>query len=92
MWIRLEKNELDLILKSIPDGPLVAKLREPAHPDTEAFAGAVQTDDELEVDPDTIISRGDEGAFVMSWTWVSNEEAGFPSLDDNEEPSASPSL
>jgi hypothetical protein len=92
MWIRLEKDQLDLILKSIPEGPLAAKLREPAHPDTEAFAAAVKTNDDLEVDPDTIISRGDEGAFVMSWTWVSNEEAGFPSPDDDDEADEAPGL
>lgn len=92
MWIRLEKEELDLILESIPDGHLAAKLRKPAHPHTQAFAGAVQTDDELEVDPDTIISRGEDGAFVMSWTWVSNEEAGFLSPDDDEEADEGPGL
>ncbi|MBY5353686.1 hypothetical protein HFO94_09080 [Rhizobium leguminosarum] len=87
MWIRLEKNELDLILKSIPEGPLAEKLRKPVDPDTAAFAAAVQTSDDLEVDLDTIISRGeDDGAFVMTWTWVSNEGAGLsPSNDDGEE-------
>ncbi|MBY3483302.1 MULTISPECIES: hypothetical protein [Rhizobium] len=87
MWIRLEKDELDLILKSIPEGPLAEKLRKPVDPDTAAFAAAVQTSDDLEVDLDTIISRGDDdGAFVMTWTWVSNERAGLsPSYDDGEE-------
>ncbi|RWX14304.1 hypothetical protein EHI45_13535 [Rhizobium leguminosarum] len=87
MWIRLEKDELDLILKSVPEGPLAEKLRKPVDPDTAAFAAAVQTSDDLEVDLDTIISRGDDdGAFVMTWTWVSNERAGLPpSNDDGEE-------
>ncbi|TBF40439.1 hypothetical protein [Rhizobium leguminosarum] len=87
MWIRLEKDELDLVLKSIPEGPLAEKLRKPVDPDTAAFAAAVQTSDDLEVDLDTIISRGeDEGAFVMTWTWVSNERAGLTrSNDDGEE-------
>ncbi|NKL38791.1 hypothetical protein GFL49_34865 [Rhizobium leguminosarum bv. viciae] len=87
MWIRLEKDELDLILISIPEGPLAEKLRKPVDPDTAAFAAAVQTSDDLEVDLDTIISRGDDdGAFVMTWTWVSNERAGLPaSNDDGEE-------
>ncbi len=48
------------------------------HPDTEAFRSAVETDDELEVDDDAIISRGDDGAFVMTWTYISNAEAGIP--------------
>ncbi|MGO7802987.1 hypothetical protein ACC778_02745 [Rhizobium ruizarguesonis] len=65
MWIRLEKDELDLILKSIPEGPLAEKLRKPVYPDTAAFAAAVQTSDDLEVDLDTIISRGeDDGAHL----------------------------
>ncbi|MBB3138153.1 hypothetical protein FHS26_005931 [Rhizobium pisi] len=87
MWIRLEKDELDQILKSIPEGPLAEKLRKPVDPDTAAFAAAVQISDDLEVDLDTIISRGgDDGAFVMSWTWVSSEQAGLrPSNDDGEE-------
>lgn len=86
MWIRLEKDELDLILKSIPEGPLAEKLRKPVDPDTAAFAAAVQTSDDLEVDLDTIISRGDDdGAFVMTWTWVSNERAGLSLSNDDGE-------
>lgn len=79
MWTNLDRTEIQLILQSIPEGPLAQKLRDPPDPDTQAFISAVSTDDELEVDPDAVISRGDEGAFVMSWTWVSNAAAG---LDD----------
>jgi hypothetical protein len=86
MWVRLEKDELDLILKSIQEGPLAEKLRKPMDPDTAAFAAAVQTSDDLEVDLDTIISRGDDdGAFVMTWAWVSNERAGLRPFNDDEE-------
>lgn len=87
MWVRLESDELDLILSSIPAGPLAEKLRKQPDPDTTAFAGAVSTDDDLEVDEDTLISRGDEGAFVMSWVWVSNEAAGITTefSDDDDE-------
>ncbi|WP_028732958.1 hypothetical protein [Rhizobium leguminosarum] len=85
MWIRLEKDEIDLILKSVPEGTLAEKLRKPVDPDTEAFVAAVETSDDLEVDPDTVVSRGDEGAFVMSWTWISNEKAGLPPSDGEEE-------
>jgi hypothetical protein len=92
MWVNLDKNEIDQILKSIQEGPLAAKLSKPADPDTEAFAAAVKTDDELEVDPDTIISRGDDGAFVMSWTWVYNAQAGLPSSDDDDHADALPGL
>jgi hypothetical protein len=40
------------------------------------------------VDPDAVVSRGEDGAFVMSWVWVSNEKAGVeqdPDDDDSDE-------
>lgn len=70
------RRHLAGIQKVLTDGP---------HPDTEAFAAAVQTSDELEVDGDTVISRGDDGAFVMSWSWVSNEDAGLQVDEEDEE-------
>ena len=33
----------------------------------------------LEVDPKTITRESDEGAYVMAWLWVSNEDAGVAS-------------
>jgi len=88
MWVRLDKEEIDLILSLIPAGPLADKLRKEPDPDAAAFIAAVDTDDDFEVDEDAIVSRGeDDGAFVMSWVWVTNEAAGIPSedLDDDEE-------
>ncbi|MEW5891172.1 MAG: hypothetical protein AB1768_19530 [Pseudomonadota bacterium] len=32
--------------------------------------------DDIEIDDNTTISVGENGAFVLSWMWVSNEEAG----------------
>lgn len=77
MWVRLEKSEIEQILQHVPEGSLLEKLRAPVDPDASAFLNAVDTDDELEVDEDAVISRGDDGAFVMSWSWVSNEQAGL---------------
>lgn len=57
MWIHLERDELDFILKSIPEGPLAGKLRKSAHPDTPAFASAVRTNDDLEVDRYSYFAR-----------------------------------
>lgn len=77
MWVRLEKSEIEQILQHVPEGSLLEKLRAPVDPNTSAFLNAVDTDDDLEVDEDAVISRGDDGAFVMSWSWVSNEKAGL---------------
>lgn len=51
----------------------------------QAYIAAVGTNDELEVDDDTIVSTGGDGngAWVMTWTWVSNEEAGIGETDDD---------
>ena len=77
MWVRLNDDEIALILNSIPAGELAARLKVPPHPHSKAFADAVVTNDELEVDSDTVISPGDNGAFVMSWVWVYNHQAGI---------------
>lgn len=45
---------------------------------------AVDVDDELEMDPDAIVSRGENGAFVMTWSWVSNEQAGLHCREEND--------
>lgn len=54
-------------------------------PEDQAFidiAHANQRDGELEVDDLTIVSRSDSGAYVQCWMWVSNEEAGIATDDD----------
>ena len=91
MWINLDDAERNRLLTIVPDGPLAEKLRGHADADAAAFMAAVEVDDELEIDPDAVVSRGDDGAFVMTWTWVSNEKAGVePSNDDDEIDSFSP--
>lgn len=88
MWVRLENEEIDQILSLIPSGPLAEKLRREPDPDAAAFIAAVDIDDDLEVDEDAVVSRGeDDGAFVMSWVWVTNEAAGITlaDLEDDED-------
>lgn len=44
------------------------------------FVTAAQTkakDGETEVDSPTVVSASDQGAYVMAWVWISNEEAGI---------------
>lgn len=87
MWVRLEETELQLVTHGLAHLSelgnrdkilnLIERLKEPPDPDTEKFANAVETSDDLEVDGDVVISRGDEGAFVMAWVYVTNAEAGI---------------
>lgn len=49
------------------------------------FRNAVNTGDNLNVDGDAVISESDEGAWVMSWSWVTNDQAGIEETVDDEE-------
>ena len=50
------------------------------------FRDAIEGNDELECDPDAVVSPGDDpGAWVMTWTWVSNEEAGIEEDEEEED-------
>ena len=53
-----------------------------------AYRSAVNTSDELECDEDATVSPGgDPGAWVHTWTWVTNEEAGIKEeLDELDAP------
>ena len=46
------------------------------------FRNAVNTNNELEMDDDAVTSVGGDGAFVMTWTFVSNEAAGVTDDED----------
>ena len=50
-----------------------------------AYRSGVETDDDFEVDPDACVSVGDApgGAWVHTWVWVTNEQAGVE--EDEEE-------
>ena len=98
MWLRLDDNDaaflVDLLNRELKERlhiddtgvqklqVIFDRLNEEPDPDLSAFIGAVDTSDDLEVDADAVISRSDEGAFVMSWSWVSNEQAGIEDNDD----------
>lgn len=38
--------------------------------------------DEVQIDPDAIVSQSDAGAFVAAWVWVSNSDAGLYPEED----------
>jgi hypothetical protein len=86
MWFQLNQKELEIVRDALSYSiannragalQLQEKFYEGPDPCDELFRSAVLTSDELEVDPDAVVSRGEDGAFVMSWTWVSNEDAGI---------------
>ncbi len=54
--------------------------------DLDAYRGAVETNDDLECDDDAVVLPvvlvG--GAFVMTWAWVTNEDAGIEDDDSDD--------
>ena len=70
----------------IPTGPLAEKLRREPDPQAAAFIAAVDTDDELEVDADAVVSRGeDDDALVMSWICVPASRWSFLGREEDDE-------
>jgi len=47
------------------------------NPYVRAARALVAGGDDVEVDDSTTLSEGEGGAWVLSWLWVSNEEAGI---------------
>lgn len=76
VWIQVDKAAFDRMgRKYIHD--LIAKAqRELADPKLAAYRAAADTEEgEPEVDPDAVVSVSDGGAYVMSWQWITDEEA-----------------
>jgi hypothetical protein len=79
MWIQIdpeavETGGIDYIRERIAH---YAELEQDANV-AKYRAAAERQDGELEVDPDAVVSMGDDpGAYVMSWQWVTDEDAGI---------------
>lgn len=82
MWVNLDKDQIDAIESGNKwvRGALATQLRAgealQASPEMQAYRDAVrQSDGALECDDGAVVSKGeDEGAYVMTWTWVSDEQ------------------
>ena len=68
------KKDLKEILK---EEPVAAQYRAAAQNNT------ISQEGKLEVDDGAVVSMGDDkGAYVQAWLWVSDEDAGIESDDD----------
>lgn len=82
MWVELDKDEVTLILDRVERPSLLNKLRAQQHPDAAAFGEAADCfSNYIHVQDDPPIERTRNGAYVMTWLWVPNEQAGFPRLN-----------
>jgi hypothetical protein len=96
MWIKLDgKDQIERLKDRLKYSPecddilqkILQREAEKDDPIDAAYRNAVETDDELEVDEDAIVSPGtDPGAWVHAWVWVTNEQAGIePEEDEDDE-------
>lgn len=106
MWIQFDEKQLEALGALVALGQsktvgtilngfaevVAERMAWYAAPDAndQRYRDAVETNDELEMDADAVTSIGDEGAFVMTWTFVRNEDAGVsdepeddPDYDDD---------
>lgn len=55
----------------------------------EKYAGRL-TDGDLDFQPDGMVSKGDEGAYVMAFLWVTNAEAGLEAPEGDQDAAPAP--
>jgi len=83
MWIELDNEEVAVVLERVDHPSILEKLKTHQHADAAAFRRAADClSDFLHVHDDAPVERTRNGAYVLSWLWVPNEQAGFPRLND----------
>ena len=84
MWINLDERELQLFQQRVPE--LAHKIRQRNEDHEKFFNFACRnSNDDVEIDSDAVVSQGDSGGYVMSWYWVSNMEAGIDTEEEDDE-------
>jgi len=83
MWIDLDDAEIGKIIEAVGSGSVVDKLSRRPHRLTGTFTAAAETKakelgENLVVEEAGIIDRGNFGAYVMAWLWVTDKEANVP--------------
>jgi hypothetical protein len=75
----------DRVQETLKPGANDDALRTAAHEKYSGLDSSHRIDDnELDWDDVPTVSASDEGAYVMAWLWVSNEEAGIGEEDDDD--------
>lgn len=86
MWINLDDKEVEVVLHALSSEkktkPVAERIKEMVadrkNATYEKYRSAVEASDNLDVDGDAVVSKGDDpGAYVMCWTWVSDTQAGI---------------
>lgn len=83
MWIDLDETEIALLSQDTVPASVLKKLQSTPHRDASLFRKfAVGWSDYLHVHDDAPVERTRNGAYVLSWLWVYNEQVGLPKCND----------
>lgn len=95
MWINLTDDERGVLASCLQragiagSDDLIERLKASPDPSDADFISAASekhefgSDGDVDIDENAVVSRSDDGAYVMAWLWVSNEDAGLS--DENED-------
>ena len=82
-YVRFNSDDLDILVRRLgPSHPITLRVRDALDDLTNAqsshyrdAAHELAREGELEIDPNAIVSKGDDaGAYVMAWLWVGDED------------------
>lgn len=83
MWIDLDETEIAHLSQDTVPASVLKKLQAIPHRDATLFRKfAVGWSDYLHVHDDAPVERTRNGAYVLSWLWVYNEQVGLPKCND----------
>jgi len=80
LWVNLDLDELSTRGLEYVQARVRHMQQDEQNPLTQAYRAHVPDlrEGDLEVDDNAVVSMGeDDGAYVMCWKWVSNEDAGI---------------
>lgn len=87
MFVHLTPEEIQTIVAAMGDQPIPHGLVAAADRDSKAFIRTAFKDKRskgagLSFEPKAYVDRVRDGAYVMAWLWITNEEAGLPKAQD----------
>lgn len=78
MWVNLNDAEVAAVVAAMRKGSVVDKLCARPVLGSGAFLEVAKRNQDISVDESGTIIRGELGAYVMCWQWVSEKETGVP--------------
>lgn len=93
MWVELNDEEVATLIAQVDHAEIRRKLEKQADPADQAYSAAAEARSRrISVPLDTAVVRYPGGAYVLSWCWVDNVDAGLPGNESFDDFDISPEL